>query len=61
MQVLIKRSKGDQMDKGACMSDQAVSKQNHKKKTAGLTQEERRRLEENMDRNDELMKLLAKM
>jgi|GEM_PF-6267172 len=43
------------------MSDQAESKQTPKKKTAGLTPEERRRLEENMDRNDELMKLLAKM
>jgi hypothetical protein len=43
------------------MSDQTVSKPNHKKKTTGLTPEERKRLEENMDRNDELMKLLAKM
>jgi hypothetical protein len=45
------------------MSDQAESKQTQtsRKKAAGLTQEERRRLEENMDRNDELMKRLARM
>ena len=45
------------------MSAEAIPKKqaSKEKKMAGLTQEERKRLEESMNRNDELMKRLAKM